>query len=87
MRNTPTTERETLFVTDEELMKRLGVSPQVGRPALEVLDRDQRSCFPKKDPLWGNRRYWPAVKMFLDRTHGLERQREIPVTIRDRKTA
>jgi hypothetical protein len=27
------------------------------------------SGFPKKDEFWGGRRYWPAVRNFLDSTH------------------
>jgi hypothetical protein len=27
--------------------------------------------FPKKSPLFGGRRYWPAVKTWLDRHNGL----------------
>jgi len=63
---------DTEFVTDEELIRRLGVPKKVARAALSVLDHDIRSGFPKKSPLWGNRRYWPAVKDYLDRMNGLK---------------
>lgn len=64
-------EKDKLYVTDAELIRRLGVPETVARAALHVLDRDRRSGFPPKQKLWGNRRYWPHVKAFLDRTGGL----------------
>lgn len=33
-----------------------------------VLERDG---LPKRDPMFGNRRYWPAVEAFLRRRNGL----------------
>jgi len=33
-----------------------------------VLERDG---LPKRDPLFGNRRYWPAVEAFLRRRNGI----------------
>jgi hypothetical protein len=63
--------RETLFVTDAELIRRMGVPEKVARAAIHVLDRDRSSGFPQKKALFGNRRYWPAVKAYLDRTNGL----------------
>jgi hypothetical protein len=56
--------REGLFVTDAELIRRLGVGERAGRIAL--LGLDKAGGFPKKDPLFGNKRYWPAVRKFLD---------------------
>lgn len=64
--------RETLYVTDAELIRRIGVPEKIARAALHVLDRDRTSGFPQKKKLWGNRRYWPAVKAYLDRTNGLK---------------
>lgn len=51
-----------LFVSDAELFRRLGVSNENGQLALLALGQG----FPGKDPLFGNRRYWPAVVRFLD---------------------
>ena len=62
--------QETLFVTDEELFRRLGVSEKVGRAVLMRYDAE-RTGFPPKIKLWGDRRYWPAVKDFLDQANGL----------------
>jgi len=63
--------RETLYVTDAELIRRMGVPEKIARAALHALDRDRASGFPQKKKLWGDRRYWPAVKAYLDRTNGL----------------
>lgn len=63
--------RESLYVTDAEMIRRLGVPEKIARAAIEKLDRDRGSGFPQKKALWGNRRYWPAVKAYMDRTNGL----------------
>ena len=62
----------TLWVTDAELIRRMGVPEKIARDALHVLDRDRTKGFPQKQALWGNRRYWPAVKAYLDATNGLK---------------
>jgi hypothetical protein len=41
----------------------------VGLSWLNQLDRDRGSGFPQKQALWGNRRYWPAVRAWLDRQY------------------
>ena len=64
-------EYRTLFVTDAELIRRLGVPEKIARAAIRALDDNTRSGFPKKQKLWGDRRYWPAVRAYLDRTSGL----------------
>jgi hypothetical protein len=65
--------RDTLYLTDAELIRRMGVPEKIARQAIEVLDRDpRRSGFPQKSKLWGDRRYWPAVKAYLDRTNGVK---------------
>ena len=56
-----------LFISDIEMYRRLGVNPRIGRVAVRALER---SGFPPKLPLWGNRRYWPAIRAFLDRHYG-----------------
>src|ERR1700686_1508986 len=50
---------EGLFVSDVELYSRLGVGPRTGRIAVRSAQRG----FPPKDPLFGNKRYWPAVRV------------------------
>lgn len=59
------------FVTDAELIEYLGVPYKTASEAIMVLDRDPASGFPKKQKLWGDRRYLPAVEAWLDRKNGL----------------
>lgn len=70
MTDTATIERETLWVTDAELIRRMGVPERTARVALKAMDRNPASGFPKKDKLWGDRRYWPSVKAYFERTQG-----------------
>lgn len=63
--------RETLWVTDAELIRRIGVPEKIARQAIRALDAQRGSGFPQKKKLWGDRRYWPAVRAYLDRTNGL----------------
>lgn len=63
-------EREKQFVTDAELIRRLGVPTHIGRPTIQQLEA--KAGFPKKQQLWGDRRYWPAVKAWLDRHYGVK---------------
>lgn len=63
-------QQHTLFVTDAELIRRLGVPDRLGRTLIKEFD-DRHPTFPKKLKLWGERRYWPAVKTWLDRTCGM----------------
>lgn len=58
-----------LYVSDAELCRRLGVGERTARVAIRELERNRG--FPRKDPLFGERRYWPAVKAFLDRRSGI----------------
>jgi hypothetical protein len=60
-----------LFVTDAELIRRLGVPEKIARAALHALDRDRGSGFPQKQATWGRRRYWPAVEQWFDRRYGV----------------
>jgi hypothetical protein len=64
-------EPETLWVTDAELIRRMGVPEKVARDALRALDA-QRSGFPQKNKLWGNRRHWPSVKAYFERQEALK---------------
>jgi hypothetical protein len=58
--------RETLFITDAELIQRLGIPEKIARKLLREFDRLPCS-FPPKDKLCGDRRYWPAVKAWFDK--------------------
>ena len=61
--------RDVLFVSDTEMLRRIGCSEKTGRVAIRELEK--RQVFPPKDPLFGNKRYWPAVRAFLDARSGL----------------
>ena len=61
----------SLWITDAEMVRRMGAPEKIARQAIRALDQNPRSGFPKKQALWGGRRYWPAVKVWLDRNNGL----------------
>jgi hypothetical protein len=60
-------EKDKLYVTDAELIRRMGVPEKIARRIITALDNDRKSGFPKKDKFFGDRRYWPAVKAYLDK--------------------
>lgn len=60
------------FVTDQELIEWLGIPADIGRQALHALDRNRASNFPKKQPFWGDRRYFPAVQKWLESGYGFK---------------
>jgi hypothetical protein len=62
--------REALWIDDAELIRRMGVPEKIARETLRVLDA--KRAFPAKHPLWGNRRYWPAVQAYFDRQYGVK---------------
>ena len=62
-------EKDKLYLTDAELIRRLGVPEKIMRTMLPGLEKDYG--FPKKSPLFGERRYWPAVRNWLDKHNGL----------------
>jgi hypothetical protein len=66
---TPERDTATLWVTDAELIRRMGVPEKTARETLRMLDA-QNKGFPRKQKLWGDRRYWPDVKAYFDRTYG-----------------
>lgn len=57
-----------LFLTDGQLAERMGITLDLLRVVLPSL---QKAGFPMPDPLFHNRRYWPACHAFLDRRYGL----------------
>jgi hypothetical protein len=62
-------EKEKLWVTDAELIRRMGVPEKIARVQLRELDR--KACgFPRKQKSWGDRRYWPAVEAYFDQLYG-----------------
>lgn len=69
---------DTLFMTDGEIADRIGMSALEWQQTAKVLER---AGLPSPDPLFHNRRYWPAVRAYLDRRAGLVH--DAPPPIRD----
>ncbi|KPH09035.1 winged helix-turn-helix domain-containing protein [Rhizobium acidisoli] len=59
---------DTLFITDGELSRRLGLTLDQLKIALPGA---MKAGFPAPDELFANRRYWPACVAWLDRRYGL----------------
>jgi len=72
--NEATLERERwkLYVTDAELIRKLGVPEKLARRVIRELDA-KPTGFPRKQKLWGNRRYWPAVERYLEASNAMMR--------------
>ncbi len=66
-------ERETLWVSDSEIIRRLGVPDKKAREAIRMAEA--KANFPRKQKLWGDRRYWPAVRAYFDQLYGGNVQR------------
>jgi len=50
-------------------------------PAIDHLERwTQAATFPKKEPLWASRRYWPALRRWFDERYGALRPQSIRAT-------
>ena len=62
-------EKEKLWVSDAELVRWMGVPEKQAYETLRMLDA-KPSGFPRKQKLWGNRRYKPAVKAYFDKLFG-----------------
>ena len=60
-------ETEALYVTDAEIIKQMKVGINAGRKALQQMR--QHPKFPPRTI--GGKRYWPAVRAFLDLWNGL----------------
>jgi hypothetical protein len=54
---------DALYLSDRQIIRRLGLGEKFGRRVLHELDKVHpgRARYPQKDPLFGNRRFWPAV--------------------------
>jgi hypothetical protein len=61
--------RDALFVTDAEIIRRLGVSEKVGYAAIHRLEKSGLD-FPEKQRVWGKKRWWPAVLAWFDDHYG-----------------
>lgn len=60
-----------LFLTDAEIANRIGIKTDQWKTAVLSLEK---SGFPKPDPLFERRRYWPACRAFLDRRYEIGQQ-------------
>lgn len=60
---------EPLYVTEAEIAALVGMSAKEWEAAALVLER---SGLPPRDPLFKNKRYWPACKAFLDRRNDVK---------------
>lgn len=57
-----------LYRTEEEIAGLVGVSPRKWRDIARALEADG---LPKRNPLFEGKRYWPAVRAFLDACEGV----------------
>lgn len=57
-----------LYLTEAEIARRLGISEDRWRETRRVLEREG---LPSRDPLFSNKRFWPAVQTFLMRRYGM----------------
>lgn len=59
---------DQLFLTDAEIAQRIGIKTDQWKTAVISLEK---SGFPKPDPLFERRRYWPACRAFLDKRYDI----------------
>ena len=65
-----------LFVTDEELIALLGLPKVKGfRILAAVTKQNVRAPFPRRDPLFADRRYLPAVLQWFDDYFGVRAEK------------
>lgn len=57
-----------LFLAESDIALRLGLPTVEWQAVAAALEK---AGLPKPDPLFCHRRYWPAVRAFLDRRAGL----------------
>lgn len=65
---TPERDMDKLWVSDSEIIRRLGVSEKKAREAIRMAEA--KANFPRKQKLWGDKRYWPAVRAYFDNLYG-----------------
>lgn len=59
---------DPLFLSDTQILERVGIGAEEWRVTMLALERQG---FPRPDPLFAFKRYWPACKAFLDRRYNL----------------
>jgi hypothetical protein len=67
-------EKDKLWVSDSEIIRRLGVPEKKAREAIRMAEA--KANFPRKQKLWGDRRYWPAVRAYFDSLYGNVQRRD-----------
>lgn len=67
--NTLEREKDKLWINDIELIRWLGVPEKLGYETIRALEKKD-ALFPRKQKLWGDRRYKPAIKAYFDRLYG-----------------
>jgi len=67
----PETQTDPLYINDAELIRRMGIPEKKARHLLRYFDNNPKLLFPQKDKLFDDRRYWPAVRAFLDKRNRL----------------
>lgn len=60
-----------LYLPDCEILRRLGFGTKKGYRILRMLEKGvpKMPPYPKRDPLFCDRRYWPAVRAWHDEYH------------------
>lgn len=62
-------EKGKLYLTDAELIRRLGVPRHIAKTTIKFYE--DKGGFPPKQKMFGGRRYWPSVQAWLDKQNGL----------------
>lgn len=65
---------DALFVTEAQCAERLGLTLDQYKTAIIAAGK---AGFPQRDPLFGNKRYWPAVRVWLDQRYGMVEERGV----------
>jgi hypothetical protein len=78
------TKASSLFLTDAQVADKIGIPTQ---DLVDTMPALERAGFPTKDPLFNNKRYWPAIQAFLDKRSGLASsfQRRNPAPLKEAK--
>ena len=63
-------EKDKLWIKDSELVRWMGVPEKQAYEIIRMLDA-KPSGFPRKQKLYGDRRYKAAVKAYFDRLYGV----------------
>ena len=62
------TRPDPIYLTEGQIAQRVGMTALEWQAVARTLER---SGLPLRDPLFGDRRHWPAVRAWLDRRAGI----------------